>query len=220
MERKIRLLLADDHGVLRAGLRTLLNAEPDMEVVGEASDGREAIQKAAELHPDVVLMDISMPMMNGLEATRHIKRSEAAAKVLLLTMHDNEEYLVRALEAGVSGYLPKSAADTDLVSAIRAVDRGDAFLYPTAAKKLIREYLDLVGGGEEVEQLDRLTDREQEVLKLVAEGYTNQEMAYMLVVSVKTVETHRAHITEKLGFRSRAELVRYALSKGMLEAEV
>ncbi len=220
MERKIRLLLVDDHTVLRAALRSLLNTVPDMEVVDEAGDGTEAVRKAVDLRPDVVLMDISMPEMNGLEATRQIKQSDPAAKVLLLTMHDSTEYLIRALEAGASGYLPKMAADTDLVGAIRAVDRGDAFLYPTVAKKLIHEYLNVVSGGEEVERLDPLTDREKEVLKLVVEGYTNQEVAYMLVVSVKTVETHRAHIMEKLGLRSRAELVRYALDRGMLEVEV
>ncbi len=220
MEHKIRLLLADDHAVLRAALRSLLNAEPDMEVVGEASDGREAITKVAELHPDVVLMDVTMPIMNGLEATRQIKQLEPAMKVLLLTMHESEEYLVWALQVGVSGYIPKKAADIDLVNAIRAVDRGDAFLYPTVAKQLIHEYLSLADGDEEVDRPDCLTDKECEVLKLLAEGHTNQEVACMLMVSVKTVETHRAHIMKKLGLQNRAELVHYALSKGMLTTEV
>ncbi len=220
MEHKIRLLLADDHAVLRAALRSLLNAEPDMEVVGEASDGREAITKVAELHPDVVLMDVTMPIMNGLEATRQIKQLEPAMKVLLLTMHESEEYLVWALQVGVSGYIPKKAADIDLVNAIRAVDRGDAFLYPTVAKQLIHEYLSLADGDEEIDRPDCLTDKECEVLKLLAEGHTNQEVACMLMVSVKTVETHRAHIMKKLGLQNRAELVHYALSKGMLTTEV
>lgn len=209
-------MLVDDHAVLRAGLRTLLNAEPDMEVVGEAADGKQAVQKVAELEPEVVLMDISMPVLNGLEATRQIRRAHPQVKVLVLTMHDSEEYLFQVLEAGASGYVPKKAADTELINAIRAVYRGEAFLYPTAAKALIQDYLERARAGEESDSFDRLTEREKEVLKLVAEGYTNQEIAYMLVISVKTVETHRARIMEKLEFRTRAELVRYALNRGLL----
>ena len=216
MTHRIRLLLVDDHAVLRAGLRTLLNAEPDMEVVGEAADGKQAVQKVAELEPEVVLMDISMPVLNGLEATRQIRRAHPQVKVLVLTMHDSEEYLFQVLEAGASGYVPKKAADTELINAIRAVYRGEAFLYPTAAKALIQDYLERARAGEESDSFDRLTEREKEVLKLVAEGYTNQEIAYMLVISVKTVETHRARIMEKLEFRTRAELVRYALNRGLL----
>jgi len=209
-------MLVDDHAVLRAGLRTLLNAEPDMEVGGEAADGKQAVQKVAELEPEVVLMDISMPVLNGLEATRQIRRAHPQVKVLVLTMHDSEEYLFQVLEAGASGYVPKKAADTELINAIRAVYRGEAFLYPTAAKALIQDYLERARAGEESDSFDRLTEREKEVLKLVAEGYTNQEIAYMLVISVKTVETHRARIMEKLEFRTRAELVRYALNRGLL----
>ena len=216
MTHRIRLLLVDDHAVLRAGLRTLLNAELDMEVVGEAADGKQAVQKVAELEPEVVLMDISMPVLNGLEATRQIRRAHPQVKVLVLTMHDSEEYLFQVLEAGASGYVPKKAADTELINAIRAVYRGEAFLYPTAAKALIQDYLERARAGEESDSFDRLTEREKEVLKLVAEGYTNQEIAYMLVISVKTVETHRARIMEKLEFRTRAELVRYALNRGLL----
>ncbi|MHB1160594.1 MAG: response regulator [Chloroflexota bacterium] len=219
MTRKIRLLLADDHAVLRAGLRTLLNAEADMVVVGEASDGRQAVDQVAAMRPDVVLMDITMPAMNGLEATRQIRKLYPDVKVLVLTMHDSEEYLFQTLQAGGSGYVPKKAADTDLISAIRVVHNGETFLYPTAAKRLIQDYVEQLGSGQGAESLDRLTERERQVLKLMAEGYTNQEIASRLVISVKTVETHRANIMEKLGFRTRAELVRYAISRGMLEIE-
>lgn len=219
MTRKIRLLLADDHAVLRAGLRTLLNGEPDMDVVGEAADGSQAVRRVEDLRPDVVLMDITMPAMNGLEATRQIRRAHPDVKVLVLTMHDSEEYLFQTLEAGGSGYVPKKAADTDLINAIRAVHRGDTFLYPTAAQRLVQDYVDRVDAGHEVESFGRLTDREKQVLKLMAQGYTNLEIAGMLVISVKTVETHRARLMDKLGFRTRAELVRYALQRGLLQVE-
>ncbi len=215
--RKIRLLLVDDHAVLRAGLRTLLNAEPDMEVVGDAADGSQALGQVSRLRLDVVLMDITMPVMNGLEATRQIRKLYPDVKVLVLTMHDSEEYLFQTLQAGGSGYVPKKAADTDLISAIRVVHSGDTFLYPTAARRLIQDYVEQVDAGREAESFGRLTEREKQVLKLMAEGYTNLEIANLLVISVKTVETHRARIMEKLGFRTRAELVRYAISRGMLE---
>ncbi|MHB0868727.1 MAG: response regulator, partial [Chloroflexota bacterium] len=193
--------------------------EADIVVVGEASDGRQAVDQVAALRPDVVLMDITMPAMNGLEATRQIRKLYPDVKVLVLTMHDSEEYLFQTLQAGGSGYVPKKAADTDLISAIRVVHNGETFLYPTAAKRLIQDYVEKLGSGQGTESLDRLTERERQVLKLMAEGYTNQEIASRLVISVKTVETHRANIMEKLGFRTRAELVRYAISRGMLEIE-
>jgi len=213
---KIRILLADDHAVLRAGLKALLNAEPDMTVVGEAANGAEALRETARLLPDVVLMDISMPGTDGLAATRLIRQQCPEVRVIALTMHDNEEYLFKVLEAGGSGYVTKRAADTELIDAIRAVQRGDAFLQPTAARRLIDDYLGRVGAGEESESYGRLTPREREVLRLIADGYTNQEIADQLVISVKTVETHRAHILEKLGLRTRAELVRYAREKGLI----
>jgi two-component system response regulator NreC len=218
MSDKIRVLLADDHAVLRAGLKALLNAEPDINVVGEAADGDEAIQESSRLHPDVVLMDITMPRTDGLAATETIRERNPSVRVLALTMHDSEEYLFRVLEAGGSGYVTKRAAVTELIDAIRAVHRGEAFLRPGAARQLMEDYLGRVGTGEEAESYGRLTQREREVLRLLADGYTNQEIADRLIISVKTVETHRAHILEKLGLHTRAELVRFARQRGLISA--
>ncbi len=217
MADKIRILLVDDHAILRAGLRALLRAEADIEVVDEASDGREAVAKTEKLSPDIVLMDISMPVMNGLAATRRIHQSCPQVRVLVLTIHDNEEYLFQVLEAGGSGYLVKKSADTELISAIRAVHRGEAFLSPMAAKMVIGRYLHVVGRGEGKQNYDELTSREKDVLKLIADGYTNQEIADHLIISVKTVETHRAHILEKLELHTRADLVKYARSHDLLD---
>ncbi len=214
---KIRVLLVDDHAVLRMGLRTLLGQEPDIEVVGEASDGEEAVAEVKRLSPDIVIMDISMPVMDGLEATRRIQQSHPDVKVLVLTIHDNEEYLFQVLEAGGSGYLVKKSADTELISAIRAVYRGEAFLSPLATKMVIGRYLHAMGRGEEKQNYAKLTSREKEVLKLIADGYTNQEIADRLIISVKTVETHRAHILEKLELHSRADLVKYTRTHGILD---
>ncbi|RJQ46710.1 MAG: DNA-binding response regulator [Gaiellales bacterium] len=216
----IRVLLADDHAILRSGLSRLLGEEKDIEVVGEASDGREAIQKAQELVPDIVLMDIGMPVMNGMEATKQIKKRNRDIKVLVLTMHDNEEYLFQVLQAGASGYVLKKAADDDLVNAIHIVHRGDCFLYPSAAKMVVEDYLEKVKQGHEpATSFDNLTDREKEILTMVAEGYTNREIAETLFISVKTVETHKSNIMEKLNLHKRAELVRYAIRKGMLQLD-
>jgi len=217
---KMRILLADDHAVLRAGLRMLLNAQPDMEVVGEAEDGREAVEKVATLQPDLVLMDIGMPKMNGLEASRQIKKRYPAVQILILTMHANEEYLFQVLQAGGSGYVLKKAADYELIGAIRTVRRGEVFLYPEVTKLLIQDYLQRVREGAESDRFEVLTEREREVLKLIAEGHTAQEIADILVVSPKTVQTHRTNIMDKLGLHSRAELVQYALRKGILTPEV
>ncbi|MBI5870280.1 MAG: response regulator transcription factor [Actinobacteria bacterium] len=217
---KIRILLADDHAILRAGLVRLLSEEPDIEVVGEADNGREAVQKVQELHPDIVLMDIGMPVMNGMEATKQIKKRDNDVKILVLTMHDNEEYLFQVLQAGASGYVLKKAADSDLVNAIHVVSRGDCFLYPSAAKMVVEDYLEKLKHGQEpTSSFDTLTDREREILTLVAEGYTNREIAEALFISVKTVETHKANIMEKLNLHKRAELVRYAIKKGMLQVD-
>jgi two-component system response regulator NreC len=215
-ETKIRVVLADDHAVLRAGLRALLNAEPDIEVVGEAQDGAAAVDAARAVQPDVIVMDIQMPRMSGLEATRAIRASGLKSKVLILTMHAESQYLLPLLEAGGSGYVLKAGADTELIEAIRTVHRGEVFLYPAATKLLVDGYLDR---SRDEEPHDGLTEREREVLKLVAEGYSGTEIAEQLVISPKTVDTYRERIMQKLGLRHRYELVRYALRKGMLKAE-
>lgn len=218
MMKKIRLLLADDHAVLRAGLRMLLDAQPDMEVVGEAADGEETVERVLELKPDVVLMDIAMGGMNGITATREIERRLPQTRILVLTMHDDEEYLRQMLEAGASGYVLKRAADTELIAAIRAVQRDEIFLYPAFVRVLLG---DLIGRKDsddprQKHRQDVLSRRETEVLQLVALGYTNKQIAARLFLSVKTVESYRARIMGKLGLKSRAALVRYALRKGFL----
>ncbi len=212
----IRVLLADDHAVLRAGLRALVNAESDMEVVGEATDGQDAVEKARELKPDVVVMDISMPGVNGLEATTRIVESGLAAKVLVLTMHPEDQYLLQVIKAGASGYVMKRSADTELMGAIRTVYRGEAFLYPAATRLLVNEYARGARSAADRDTLAELTDREREVLRLTAEGFSNQEIADKLIISPKTVDTYRGRIMDKLNLRHRSELVRYALRKGLL----
>jgi len=210
----IRILLADDHGVLRAGLRALLSAEPDMTVVGEAGNGEEAVRMAQRLRPDVVVMDISMPVKDGLSATREIAAELPDTRVLVLTMHAEEEYLLKVLEAGGSGYVLKRSADTELMEAVRTVHRGEAFLYPSATQLLLKAYR----GGERppATPANPLSEREAEVLRLTAEGYSNSEIGGQLYLSPKTVDTYRQRIMEKLGLHHRAELVRYALETGLL----
>lgn len=216
----IRVLICDDHAIVRTGLSMLINAQNDMEVVGMAAEGKEAFEKAMELKPDVVLMDLSMPPgENGLSATKRIKQAEADMNILVLTMHDDEEYLFRVLQAGASGYILKSAPDLDLIIAIRTVHKGSAYLYPSATKSLILEFLQMVQKGEEKAKYEILTDREREVLVLVAKGFSNKEIAEQLTVSVKTIETHKAKIMEKLHLKTRPELVRYAMKKGLLDFE-
>lgn len=212
----IRVMLADDHALLRAGLRALINAEPDLTVVGEAGDGAEAVRLASELRPDVVVMDISMPVMDGLEATRRIGEHLPETRVLVLTMHGEEQYLLKVLEAGGSGYVLKASADTELMAAIRAVHGGQAYLYPSATRMLLEAYRR--GGRDADEPRDHLSEREREVLTLTAEGYTNSEIGARLYLSPKTVDTYRQRIMEKLGLHHRAELVRYALDRGLLRA--
>ena len=207
--KKIRVLIVDDHAILRAGLRTLLNLQPDMEVVGEAAEGLEAVEKVKRLEPDVVLMDISLPGMEGLEVTKKLKKMHPNIKVLILTMHEDRRYLYSALKAGASGYVVKRAADTELIDAIRAAHRGDVFLHPSMARIVAEDYVE-----QATEQ--GLSDREREVLRLIAEGCTYKEMAKLLAMSVKTIETYRERIKEKLSLNTRAELVRYALEKGLL----
>jgi DNA-binding NarL/FixJ family response regulator len=216
MTEKIRILLADDHAVLRAGLRALLNAEPDMEVIGEAANGREAVERAESLRPDVIVMDLSMPVMGGLDATKQIKEKGLSTRVLVLTVHAEQQYLLPVLQAGGAGYVLKQAADTELIQAIRTVHRGEAFLYPSAANLLLADYRRRVVRGED--QFDGLSEREREVLKLTAEGFSSQEIADKLIISAKTVDTYRQRIMDKLDIHHRSELIRYALRKGMLTA--
>lgn len=214
----IRILLVDDHAIVRSGVKMLLSAAADMEVVGEAPEGNEAIQLSQALHPHVVLMDLSMPNgRDGLSATIELKRLLPEVQILILTMHDNEEYLFRVLQAGASGYIMKNALDNELLTAIRTVSQGNVYLYPSAAKRLVEDVLSLVERGEDVKSYRLLTDREQEILTYIAKGYSNKEIADLLFISVKTVESHKAKIMEKLGMQSRHELVDYALRKGLLD---
>lgn len=215
---KIRILVADDHAILRDGIRALLNLHPDMEVVGEAEDGQQAIERVRQLQPDVVLMDIAMPGLGGLEATLEIKKISPQVKVLVLTQHDDKEYLYRFLKAGATGYVLKKAAGIELAAAIRAVHQGGAFLYPGIAPTVIEGYLK---GSQDIaaSEYESLTDREKEVLKLVAEGRTNKEIAAVLSLSIKTVMGHRANIMEKLDIHNRTELVRYALRHGLIDVQ-
>jgi two-component system response regulator NreC len=215
--RKIRILLADDHTILRAGLKMMLNAQSDMEVVGEAQDGRYALHEAQRLLPDIVLMDITMPDLSGIEATKQIKKLLPDVKVLILTMHEHDEYVFQALRAGASGYMLKEAADTELITALHVIQSGQFYLSPTAQSVVVGDYLQRVRTGEEKDSYSTLTEREREILKLVAEGYTNNQIAERLVISPKTVDTHRTHIMDKLNLHSRAELVKYAMRRGLLE---
>ena len=214
---KIRLLLADDHALLRSGLRMLLDAQPDMEVVAEASDGESAVRETLAVRPDIVLMDVAMTGEGGLEATRRIKQRAPGIKVLVLSMYDDESYLRRALEAGASGYALKRAADTDLLSAIRAVARDEVYLHPALTRVLVSDLLGRDPTGQPARpESPHLTEREVEVLRLVALGHTNQEIADSLYLSVKTVESYKGRLMEKLGLRGRAALVRYAVEAGLL----
>jgi len=216
---KIRLLVADDHPVVRAGLRMLLGTQPDMEVVGEAVDGATAVERALELRPDVVVMDITMRGTNGLAATREIVKRIPQTKVLILTMHDSEEYLRQTLEAGATGYVLKQAADTELAVAIRAVQRGEIYLYPAFTRVLLRDLTPNrdTDGQAQRDSYELLSPREKEVLRMVALGHTNRKIADQLFLSVKTIETYRARVMEKLNLRTRAALVRYALLRGLLD---
>lgn len=215
----MRLLLVDDHAIVRAGLRMLLESQPDFEIVGECETGREAIQRAQELRPDLILMDISLPDLPGFEATRLIKKLLPQVAILALTMHESDEYFFEMLSAGASGYVPKKAAPTELVNAIRIVQQGGVYLYPSLAKTLVRDYLSRVESGDAKDAFNGLTERELQVLKLIADGLSNQEVADKLCISVKTVERHRANIFAKLGLHSRTELVKYAIRKGLIQVE-
>lgn len=213
----IRILLVDDHAILRSGLSALLELEEDIEVAGEASTGEEAIERTRALRPDVVIMDIDMPGMGGLEATRQIQALELGTRVLVLTSHSEAEYLLPVLEAGGSGYVQKTKADEDLIAAIRVVARDEVFLYPSATKLLLKGYR-LAEEGGEVNPLHELSEREREVLALTAEGFSSSEVGKKLFLSPKTVDTYRARLMQKLGLSHRSELVRLALKTGMLKA--
>ncbi|MEO8972278.1 MAG: response regulator transcription factor [Ktedonobacteraceae bacterium] len=213
----IHILLADDHTILRAGLKMMLNAQPDMEVVGEAQDGSHAISETRRLQPDIVLMDVTMPDINGIEATRQIKKIQPEVKILVLTMHENDEYVFQALRAGASGYMLKEAADTELITALHVIQSGQFYLSPSAQSVMVGDYLQRVHSGEEKDSYSSLTEREREILRFVAEGYTNNQIAERLVISPKTVDTHRTHVMDKLNLHSRAELVKYAMRRGLLE---
>jgi DNA-binding NarL/FixJ family response regulator len=214
---RARVLLADDHAVVRRGLRLVLDAEPDLDVVAEAGDGAETVVRALEGDIDLVIVDISMPRMTGLQAAAQLHARRPDLRILILSMHENERYLYEALKAGASGYVLKTVADRDLVAACRAAMRGEPFLYPGAMTPLIRDYLHRARSDQPLRE-DPLTAREQEVVKLIAEGYSSKQIARTLVISEKTVERHRANILEKLGMRDRVELTRYAIRRGLIEA--
>ena len=214
--RRIGILLADDHAVVRRGLQLVLEAEPDLAVVAEAGDGAEAVDAVAEHDIDLAVLDVAMPRLTGLQAASRITQQHPDVRVLMLSMHDNELYFFEALKAGASGYVLKSAADRDLVEACRATLRGEPFLYPAAAAALIRDYLVRAREGDAT-PTDPLTPREVEVVKLIAEAHTNEQIAELLVISRNTVERHRANILEKLGMRDRVQLTRYAIRRGLVE---
>jgi DNA-binding NarL/FixJ family response regulator len=213
---KTPILLADDHTVVRQGLRFILDSEPDIEVIAEASNGNEAVARALKDDIDLAILDIAMPTMTGLQAARELSKRRPDLKMLILSMHDDEGYLYEALRAGTSGYVLKSVADRDLVAAVRAAMRGEPFLYAGAERALVRDYVQAARAGE-VPPEDPLTPREQQIVKLIAESNTNRQIAELLTISEKTVETHRANILEKLGMRDRVELTRYAIRRGFVE---
>lgn len=211
-----RILIADDFTLVREGLKKVLDAKPDLEVVAEASDGAEAVDKALRDDVDLAILDISMPRMTGIQAAAELHRRKPELRIVILSMHDSDQLLFEALKAGASGYVLKSGADTDIVDAVRSAMLGQSFLYPSAVTTLVRDYVDHGGHGDE--QFDVLTPRELDVLKLIAEAHTNREIAELLFISVKTVERHRQNILGKLGMRYRVELTRYAIRRGLIQA--
>jgi DNA-binding NarL/FixJ family response regulator len=210
-----RVLVADDHEIVRKGLKLVLTAEPDLDVVAEAADGEDAVRRALQDDVDLAILDISMPRKTGLQAARELGRRRPELRILILSMYDNEQFLFEALKAGASGYVLKSGADDDIVTAYRAAMRGEPFLYPAAVQALIRDVI--TRAGERSEELELLTPRELEVLKLIAEGHSSKEIATTLVLSIKTVESHRANLLSKLGMRDRVDLTRYAIRRGLIE---
>ena len=213
-----RLLLVDDHAVVRSGLRMLLENEPGMQIIGEAGSASEALQAVERLQPDVILLDIGLPDISGIEVARQVKQRSPATAIVALTIHEDEEYFFKMLEAGAVGYVPKRAAPEELIQAIQAAASGEVYLYPSLAKLLVRDFLTTEGGARSARALDGLTDREQEVLALLAEGEGNPEIADRLGISPKTVSRHRENIMRKLNLHSRSELVKYAIRKGIIQA--
>jgi len=216
---KMRVLIADDHALVREGLRSLLDGETDIEVVGEATDGEDAVNKATEIQPDIVLMDITMPGMNGLEATTRIRENNPDIKILVLTMHQSDDYFFKFLDAGASGYFVKGGSSSELITALRAVWHGEVYIHPTMTRKLLSDYMQRVRSGDDKETYDGLTVREREILQRVAEDRSNQEIAELLMISPATVQTHRAHIMAKLGLHSRSELIKYAIRRGFISLD-
>lgn len=212
----LRVLLADDHGVVRKGLRFLLERQPDIEIAGEASDGREAVRLAETVDPDIVIMDIAMPMLNGIDATAQIVKRNPRAGVIILSMHSDEDYLLSALNAGAKGYLLKESAEADLVRAIQAVSKGSPFFSPEIAKTMLEDYMRFLQQRNLQDSYDLLTDREKEVLQLLAEGKSNKEAAAILDLSIYTVDTHRTHLMQKLNLHNTAEIVLYAVRKKII----
>lgn len=215
MNGRVKVLVVDDHEIVREGIRMVLAADPELEVVGVASSGEEAIEKVRELEPNVVLMDIGMPGLSGFEATRRIRESSPGVQVVALTVHDSEGYVFQMLQAGATGYVVKRAPSEDVILAVKRAHQGEAVLHPSVAKLLIKDYLARVAKGEET-SFDTLSDREREILKLIAEGQTNREIADTLFLSIKTVQAHRANLMRKLGMHDRTELVKYAIRKGII----
>jgi len=215
--KKIRVLVVDDHAIVRDGICALLSRAGDMEVVGEASNGEEAMEMTKKLNPDVVLMDIAMPVLSGLEATRRICREMPGIRVLALTQYDDKEYVFPLIQAGALGFISKTSASSELTSAIRYVDRGESYLSPSVAKLMVDDYQHGAAMQAESDPYEQLTDRERDVLKLVAEGYTTREIADMLVISPKTVEGHKSSLMSKLNVHNRIELVKYALRRGLID---
>lgn|SRR5574341_27142 len=216
---KKRILIADDHALVREGIAAFLKLCEEVEVVAEASDGIEAIEKAARFRPDIVIMDINMPKLGGLETTVEIKKSHPDMRILVLTQYEDREYISRFLKAGVSGYLLKKAVGSDLITALKIISRGELYLYSSIASEVVAGFLGANGTGDEKEPYERLSDREKQVLKLVADGYTHKEIADMLVISVKTVIAHQTNIGEKLDIHNRASLIKFAIQKGIIKVE-
>ncbi|WP_208629775.1 response regulator [Paenibacillus ferrarius] len=216
----MKVLVVDDHAVVRSGLIMLLHGKQGIEIIGEAADGEEGIRAAQQLKPDVVLMDLNMPGgMDGLTATAELRRLMPSMAILILSMHDDDEYLFRAIHVGASGYILKSSPHEELLTAIRSVAAGNAYLYPTATKRLMNEYIERLKQGENKDTFETLSEREKEVLALIAKGFSNKEIAEQLIISVKTVESHKSNVMEKLGLKTRPELVKFAVKKGLLNFE-